>query len=108
MTGTKTTTLNGESGITYYFDLTPWGRPFPPVGAVYTVLNRNPILGSYTVLYIGQTSNLNVRFNHHYGQDCFDRPHKTHVGIHVEPSEAARRQKVSDLIGNYKPVCNEY
>jgi len=108
MTATRMTTLNGESGITYYFDLSPWGRPFPPLGAVYAVLSRNPLLCSYTVLYIGQTGNLNIRFNHqHHRCGCFDRLHKTHVGIHIEPSEAKRRFKESDLIGNYRPLCNE-
>lgn len=100
-----TVTLNGASGRSYSFDVYPWGTSFKAVGAVYTILKNNGT--NFTILYIGQTSDLSERFDNHHKQPCFDRHGKTHIGIHLESSESRRFNIETDLVRNYTPVCND-
>ena len=106
MTQTATINLTGASGATYTFQVYPWGTPFNPVGAVYTVL-RQESDGRYTILYIGETGDLSTRFDNHHKQACFDRNRRTHIGVHMESSSARRLQIEADLVRNYNPVCND-
>lgn len=98
-------TLKGLSGNAYAFKVYPWGTSFNSIGAVYTALKRNA--SNYTILYIGQTEDLSKRFDDHHKQLCFDRNGKTHIGVHVEASEARRFAKETDLIRNYSTTCND-
>lgn len=100
-----TISLKGASGRTYDFDVYPWGTQFKPLGAVYTVLKRNQV--DYSILYIGQTGDLSERFDNHHKRFCFDQRGKSHLGIHLEPSEAKRLGIESDLLGRYSPPCND-
>jgi hypothetical protein len=97
-------TVKGASGRAYEFMVYPWGQKFNPVGGEYLVLKRQ--IGNYGILYIGQTGDLSERFDDHHKQGCFDRNAKTHIGVRVENSEAGRLAIESDLLGNYKTVCN--
>ncbi len=69
------------------------------------MLKKNP-QNNFTVLYIGQTGDLSTRFDNHHNQPCFDRNGKTHIGIHLESSEARRFEIETDLVRNYNPACN--
>ena len=102
---TANVNLRGASGRTYDFQVSPWGKQFDRVGAVYAVL-RLELDGKYTVLYIGQTEDLSSRFDSHHKQTCFDRNNKTHIGVHLDPSERNRLAIERDLVANYHPVCN--
>ena len=99
-----TVTLKGASGRSYDFDVYPWGTSFKAVGAVYTVLKRNG--SNFSILYIGQTSDLSERFDNHHQRPCFDRNGKTHIGIHLELAESRRFDIETDLVRNYSPTCN--
>jgi predicted GIY-YIG superfamily endonuclease len=100
-----TVTLKGASGRSYDFDVYPWGTSFKAVGAVYTVLKGNGT--NFTILYIGQTGDLPERFDNHHKRACFDRNGKTHIGIHLESVESGRLAIETDLVRNYKLVCND-
>ncbi len=104
MSKETTITLEGASGRNYEFDVYPWGTSFKPLGAVYTVLKKPP--SNFTILYIGQTGDLSIRFDDHHKQACFDRNSKTHIGIHLESTESSRLAVEADLLANYSPVCN--
>ena len=97
-------TLKGKSGKSYQFTVYDWGTSFKPVGAVYSVLKVTD--GQYSLIYVGQTSDLSERFDSHHKQSCFDRNRKTHIGILVESSESMRFKIETDLINNYSTPCN--
>lgn len=100
-------TAIGASGRKYDFEVYPWGQPFRPVGGVYLVLKKKPeTQPTYDVLYVGQTGNLDQRFDDHHNQQCFDRNAKTHLGVRGESAEQARLAIERDLLGNYKTACN--
>jgi len=101
-----TVTLTGASGRNYDFEVYPWDTQFNHVGAVYCVLRRKPE-GNFNIIYIGQTGDLSERFGDHHKQQCFDRNGKTHIGVYPEPSEARRLTIEADLLGKYKPACND-
>lgn len=104
MSKETTVTLKGVSGRSYDFDVYPWGTPFKPLGAVYTVLSKIP--PHFYVKYIGQTGDLSCRFDNHHKQPSFDRHGKTHIAIHLESSESSRLSKEADLVVSYNPTCN--
>jgi predicted GIY-YIG superfamily endonuclease len=94
----------GASGQKYEFSVYHWGQQFKQVGGVYLVLKRR--ISDYEILYIGQTGDLSERFDDHHKQGCFNRNARTHIGVRVENSEAARLAIERDLLGNYKTACN--
>jgi hypothetical protein len=102
----ETVTVKGASGATYNFIVYSWGTNFNPVGAVYLILRKQYQTGNYSILYIGQTSDLSDRFDNHHKQPCFDQNQKSHIGILAERSEARRLNIEADLLGNYKTACN--
>ncbi|MBW9267381.1 MAG: GIY-YIG nuclease family protein [Candidatus Thiodiazotropha sp. (ex. Lucinisca nassula)] len=97
--------IQGASGTTYRFTVYPWGTQFQSFGAVYTVL-RNNGGGRYSILYVGQTGDMEERFDDHHKQRCFDRNGKTHIGVLPEPNEQRRLAIESDLVNAYNPPCN--
>jgi hypothetical protein len=100
-----TVTIRGASGASYPFSVYPWGTPFQRFGAVYAVLKQGAD-GRYSVLYIGQTSDMSTRFDSHHDAACFRRYGRTHIGVHPEPSEARRRATETDLIRGNRTPCN--
>ena len=104
MSKETTVILKGASGKTYNFDVFPWGTPFKPLGAIYTVLKKIP--PNFHIHYVGETGDLSSRFDNHHKQPCFDRNGKTHIAVHLESSESVRLSKEADLVGNYNPGCN--
>lgn len=99
-------TATGSSGREYEFDVYPWGQKFNPVGGVYLVLKKSSLQPNYAVLYVGQTGDLNERFDAHHKKQCFDRNAKTHIGVRGENVEQVRLGIERDLLGNYKTACN--
>lgn len=97
-------TVTGQSGRTYDFEVYAWGTSFNPVGGVYLVLKKQT--ANYSILYIGQAGDLSERFDNHHQVQCFNRNGKTHIAVHLEGSEQKRLAIETDLIRNYKTVCN--
>jgi len=97
-------TVAGQSGATYDFEVYPWGTSFSQVGGLYLVLKKQT--GNYSILYIGQTGDLSERFDNHHQAPCFNRNGKTHIAVRGEGSEQKRLAIETDLIRNYKTICN--
>ena len=102
----KNITLNGASRRTFSFQVFPWSTNLKQSGAVYAVLKQTPT-GHYSIIYLGQTSDLNKRFENHHKQDCFDQNGKTHLAVYPVPTESRRFDIETDLLRSYKPVCND-
>lgn len=107
MTQEDKATATGASGRNYEFVVYPWGQTFNPVGGVYLALKKKSgVQPMYDVLYVGQTGDLNQRFDAHHKQQCFDRNGRTHIGVRGENGEQTRLAIERDLLGNYKTACN--
>lgn len=104
-TATPTITLNGRSGRSFQFGIYPWDTSFKALGAVYVPMKLENN-GRYTVLYVGQTSDLSERFDDHHKQWCFNRYAKSHIAILLQSSETNRLAIEADLVASYNPVCN--
>ena len=103
--GNSTLTLVGASGAKYTFTLHPWGTPFNPVCAVYSISadQRN---GYHNVIYVGQTGDCSERFDAHHKADFVGVHSATHIGLLIENAEARRLAIETDLVGEYDPPCN--
>lgn len=99
-------TVKGASGRMHDFLAYPWGTQFQAVGGVYLVLKQQPT-GDYTILYIGQTTDLSACFDNHQMEVCFTMNGKTHVGVKPEGSEQTRFAIEADLIQYHRTTCNE-
>lgn len=104
MTQEGKVSVTGASGKTYEFMVYPWGQAFKPVGGVYLVLKKK--IGSYEILYVGQTGDFSERFDAHHKQQCFDRNARTHIGVRVANAEQERLAIERDILGHYKTACN--
>lgn len=100
----STVELVGKSGTKYPMWVYPWGESLKAAGGVYAVLRHDN--DGYAVLYIGQTGDMNERFDNHHKSDCFDEHRKTHVAARLESSEKQRFAIEGDLIASYNPPCN--
>jgi len=104
-TATPTISLRGRIGHSYQFEIYPWDTSFKPLGAVYVPM-RLENSGTYTILYVGQTSDLSERFDEHHKKWCFNQYAKSHIAVLLQSSEAKRLAIEADLVASYNPVCN--
>jgi excinuclease UvrABC nuclease subunit len=104
----ETIVAKGISGNQYKFWVYPWRHQLKAAGGVYMVLkvSETMLAPQYSVLYVGQTKDLNERFDEHHKQGCFNRSGKTHIGAILESAESKRLVIESDLIASYNPSCN--
>jgi len=72
-------------------------------GGVYG-LARPGLLGRYTILYVGKTGNLQERLRAHLNNPPV--PGVTHFFAEALEGDAARTQRESVLIQEFKPVGN--
>lgn len=81
--------------------------------AIYAILCLNPLTGNYTVIYIGQSSELGTRLNNHNKKACWDNycAKNLNVAIFYTPTNSytkeARLRIEYELIKKYNPVCNK-
>lgn len=102
---TQTILWPGESGTKYKYWIYPIGKQLAAKGGNYIFAKKNA-KGHWVPIYIGQTKNLNERFDNHHKADCINRNGATHIHAHLEPSEAARLAEETDLVRRWKPPCN--
>lgn len=99
-----TTTLTGDSGDEYEFEVHALDANFDAVGAVYAVTRKEG--DEHVVLYVGQTGALSDRFDGHHKSGCFDEKDADCLCVHLDGNEDSRLKKESDLISRYHPTCN--
>ena len=105
-----TVTITGDSGTKYAFDVFGLGSNLNAVAGVYAVTDRHESAQggySHTVIYFGQTDNLDDRFSDHHKADCFKDHGANSLCFHADDNEQSRLAKESDLIEAYNPPCND-
>jgi len=120
-----TVTLVGNSGTSYLFTIVPMGTPLASAGGVYTVLRdvrcdrpgtRRSLIGNridateatrWSVLYIGQTENLRLRFGNSFLDMGLARIGATHLAGLGAESESHRRSIEFDLVPRYASILNQ-
>ncbi len=97
---------NGFSGRTYIYQVLPISKINELSGPGGYIFAK--VFGGYWVpIYVGQTSNLSERFDHHHAMPCIRRNGATHIHVRANfGGEDARRAEESDLIARYHPPCN--
>ncbi len=104
-----TVTITGDSGTKYAFDVLGLDSNFNAVAGVYVVTDRHETAqGNYThtVIYFGQTDDLDDRFSDHHKADCFEDHGANSLCFHADENEQSRLAKESDLIEAHNPPCN--
>lgn len=103
-----TITLTGQSGLSYDFNVYPWGTEFNDFGAVYYISNRHKDgdTWSHTKIYIGQSGDMSERFDDHHKADCFEDHNANAISVHQDDNKTSRTEKESDLIAALDPPCN--
>lgn len=110
-------TLTGRSGRSYPLTFFPKGTRFKPIGGVYVAINRpstlayafpppNSLGNGFTAQYVGQTSDLSQRPEHHHREMSFALVGVSHFAVLVEHNEQYRRQIEADLIAALQPPLN--
>lgn len=104
MENIKTITLTGLTRYPYLFTVYPWNTNLQTVSAVYAALRRDK--HGYSVLYVGNTAQLDAHIAEHSLLSDFDSVGITHIGVHVEPVVSKRHTKKMDLVASYTPELN--
>ena len=110
MEGIGDITIKGKSGKQYGFTVHPFKTRLWPIAAVYVVSRRkltNAGRWSHTLIYIGETENLQKRFEYHHQAKCIEEQAPNRLCIHRDPNEASRKSKEEDILANYSTKCNE-
>ncbi|MEK7215816.1 MAG: GIY-YIG nuclease family protein [Chloroflexota bacterium] len=98
-------TLTGRSGKRYTYQLFSLATTFKAAPGNYFF--GKVAAGLVTVLYVGQTSDLDTRFDNHHKRGCAQRHGMTNIGAHLTPGgESVRLAEEADLIAAYNPPCN--
>ena len=95
----------GKSGTRYNYWIFPIGYEFASVGGNY-VFAKQTRPGSWTPVYIGQTSDLSERFDKHHKMACIKRNGATHIHVHRNDVERARLAEETDLLRKWTTSCN--
>jgi len=101
-------TLTGISGKQYSYEIFGIEQKFRAVAGNYAFVMKTPAQ-SYSILYVGETSDFSQRFNdQHIGLECSKRKGATHVFIRVNSGgNQARLDEETDIRKNYNPDCNK-
>jgi len=96
----------GESGQTYKYWIYPIGHTLKAEAGNY-IFARETKPNTYAPVYIGQTENLNERFDNHHKKDCINGQKATHIHAHLNAKKQARLDEEADLIAKWQPFCND-
>lgn len=106
----------GVSGREYEFTIFPWPAVLPSYGGIYifgrsemsvvpALLGQNGSTVMRTI-YIGQTSDLSERFDHHHAMPRIRAAGPTHIMVHYRSDETARFMIEADLCRRWRPTAN--
>jgi hypothetical protein len=94
-----------KSGKTYKYWIYKIGHPMLAKGGNY-IFAKETSSNYFVPIYIGQTDNLDLRFDNHHKKDCIIAATATHIHTHLNAVERDRLDEESDLIAHWKPSCN--
>jgi hypothetical protein len=103
-TTTATTTMTGDSGEAYEFEVYALDAKLDAVGTVYAVTRKEG--KRHVPLYFGQTGDMSNRLNGHHKSECFDEKEADFLCVHRDDDRDSRLKKELDLIIRYHPTCN--
>lgn len=106
----STLTLKGVSGTEYSFDVYPSDQSFRAVGGVYIISRRYQNVSggfSHDIIYVGETGDFSERFDDHHKAPCFARNNFNCICTLVKEDSSSRLIIEKDLIGQWKPSCND-
>ncbi len=95
----------GKSGKTYKYWIYKIGHPMQAKGGNY-IFAKETSPGYFVPIYVGQTENLDLRFDNHHKKDCITRAAATHIHTHLNAAERDRLDEETDLIAKWNPSCN--
>jgi hypothetical protein len=109
MAETERLTLSGDTFVAYDFAVFPIEANFHRVAAVYVVTRRTGRGGAdeHEIVYVGETERLPEHFRDHPKAACFAQHSADCVGVLRQESPVSRTETIKDLIGQYKPPCND-
>jgi hypothetical protein len=105
MADTPTIHWPGQSGRTYLYYIHPIGTKMQAIGGNYIFAKTNA-QGYWVPVYIGQTGNLDLRFDDHHKAGCVKRHAATHIHVHGSANERDRLAEETDLVRKWSPLCN--
>lgn len=102
-------TLSGDTYVAYDFDVFPIDATFHPVAAVYVVTRRTGRGGAdeHELIYIGETERMLADVKTHPKAACFADHGAECVGVFRQADPTSRQETVKDLLGQYRPPCND-
>lgn len=107
----STTTIGGESGANYKFDVYSNETMFRQgLAGVYLIARRYKLEdGKFTLdpIYIGELADLSILFGFHKKQNCFQKYGANCKCIHICNDPSQRKYIVTDLIEYHEPHCND-
>lgn len=112
----KKTTLKAETGKKYVFDLYLFDDfndlkgYFDQDPALYLFTKREKRGDKYahTYVYLGETCNLNSRFDNHHKENCIKKAKCNCIGIYLfGGTEKVRKACEEELLDNNGFPCNE-
>jgi hypothetical protein len=95
----------GKSAKTYRYWIYKIGTPMQAKGGNY-IFARESEPGRFVPIYIGQTGDLDLRFDQHHKASCVNRAGATHIHTHLNADEKSRLAEEADLIAKWNPTCN--
>ena len=112
----KYTTLIGESGKKYIFNLWLFDdfddvkRTFTG-GGLYLFTNRHSVNGEFkhSYIYLGETEDYYTRYDNHHKENCIRHHEANCIGFYSMPgvSEEERKAAEDDLLAKYDFPCNK-
>ena len=102
----RTIIWTGKSGKEYRYLIYEIGTDFRAVAGNY-IFSKEDTPKSWVPIYIGQTDNLNERFDNHHKMPCIRRNGGTHIHVHTNERESDRLAEEKDLIAKGATPCND-
>lgn len=106
MSDAPTHTWIGKSGKEYKYWIYKIGTSLKKEGGNY-IFAKETSPGVWSPQYMGQTKNLDERLDGHEKEACAKRNGATHIHAHLNSTEQTRLDEEKDLVGKWKPICNE-
>ena len=107
MADTPTIDWPGKSEKTYHY----WTYEYPhglKAEAGNYIFTKESSPGRWTPIYIGQTGNLDERFDDHHKMSCIKLNGATHIHAHLNNrGKTVRVAEEADLIARWNPTCND-